>query len=344
MSNLNRSAITCSQQVKLFNECFVDIDQQALCLYGYQQQYQQLGSGKYNGQYISLIVNDYFGVHVEKTNKKIEQQGCVPKQSFAFNFFMSEAEHCIINGQQVNTNHAFILPPQHQFIFLTSSNMVMCSINLNIKLLELLPVTCYLAQGVRLLSFSPSLLQSLRLYIQSTIKQFIQSPSLLLNDIMMQHFQARVTSMVTCLLSGYQHSETSPKTLAPQQSLMLFNRSRNLIHSDTKYHSLNALSLALKASRRSIEYAFSKTCGISPARYIKRLQMNEIKRLLQQSQNAEKSIGDIVANWEIWNLGRFSGEYQQFFGELPSVTKAGQSALPSYQKNPYMAEKFFEGS
>jgi AraC family transcriptional regulator, ethanolamine operon transcriptional activator len=51
------------------------------------------------------------------------------------------------------------------------------------------------------------------------------------------------------------------------------------------------------------------------------------QRELLRNDATSQSIGDVAARWGMWHWSRFSQEYKETFGELPSQTRRRQSPL-----------------
>jgi AraC family ethanolamine operon transcriptional activator len=74
------------------------------------------------------------------------------------------------------------------------------------------------------------------------------------------------------------------------------------------------------ASSRKLDYVFRDVLGISPAKYLKAVRLNGVRRELLSPSGAAGNVHDIAARWGFWHMGAFSGDYKVQFGELPSAT------------------------
>lgn len=72
-------------------------------------------------------------------------------------------------------------------------------------------------------------------------------------------------------------------------------------------------------SVRTLEYSFSAVLGMSPSLYLKKQKLNKVRKVLLTDKNS--SIKEIFDAMKIKNHGRFSSDYKNMFGELPSYTK-----------------------
>jgi len=75
--------------------------------------------------------------------------------------------------------------------------------------------------------------------------------------------------------------------------------------------------LALRVSRRELEYAFRSTFDQSPRDFLQALRLNAIRRALLHTKGP---IIDIAYAHGMTHLGRFAASYRSLFGEKPSET------------------------
>lgn len=86
--------------------------------------------------------------------------------------------------------------------------------------------------------------------------------------------------------------------------------------------------LALKVSRRELEYAFRDTFDASPQEFLNKLRLNAIHRALLHSK-PKTSITSVAFDHGVFHLGRFAAAYFRLFGEKPSDTLR-ERPLPSH--------------
>jgi AraC family ethanolamine operon transcriptional activator len=75
------------------------------------------------------------------------------------------------------------------------------------------------------------------------------------------------------------------------------------------------------ASRRNLNYCFKDVLNTSPLKYLRAVRLNGVRRELLRDA---PTVIDAAARWGFWQLGQFSHDYKQQFGELPSATLKGR--------------------
>ena len=83
--------------------------------------------------------------------------------------------------------------------------------------------------------------------------------------------------------------------------------------------SIAQLSSVSGVSERSLRNAFYDVCTTSPKRYLRLLQLHQVRRALRSPADAS-TVTDVATLHGFFELGRFAGEYKALFGEVPSQT------------------------
>jgi AraC-like DNA-binding protein len=82
------------------------------------------------------------------------------------------------------------------------------------------------------------------------------------------------------------------------------------------------LCLALRVSRRELEYAFRTILDESPRDHFEALRLNAIRRALKRS---DRPVIEVAFSHGIQHLGRFAARYRALFGENPGATRRSRS-------------------
>jgi AraC-like DNA-binding protein len=92
---------------------------------------------------------------------------------------------------------------------------------------------------------------------------------------------------------------------------------------DTPFR-MTDLCLAMRVSRRELEYAFRATYGQSPRRHMELLRLNAARRALKANNPHEQTVVRVAHDCGLTHLGRFAASYQALFGEKPGETLRGR--------------------
>jgi len=80
------------------------------------------------------------------------------------------------------------------------------------------------------------------------------------------------------------------------------------------------LAQVIGVSRRTLEYAFAETFGISPVKYLRIARLNRLHHMLGLAEPGTTTVTACAANFGFSEFGRLAGEYRSLFGELPSAS------------------------
>lgn len=89
--------------------------------------------------------------------------------------------------------------------------------------------------------------------------------------------------------------------------------------SGTSIH-VEDLADAAGVSVRTLSNAFREQMGIGPRHFVRAYTLNAARTALRSAEPGSVRVCDVAARLGIWEWGRFSRDYQQLFGELPSAT------------------------
>ena len=318
----------CAKQPLIKKLYHRDIDEQAARLTGYGQSYQQISKGSFSGTFTSCDLDPELSLFFESTNQVLYQNAMVPRQYYAIGLLMKTDRTLVLNCEPFPKGAAFILPPGSEMEGISSPDMKICIIHVSCDLLTRALQHQFQEQNL----FNPEYIPYM---LVKNEKETWPLYSLL------EDFQTGAENVHVSLESANQLAALKNTLVETICSVFITKSERDRIKSGlmtrNKHHRLfhDALDIIkdniceeltvgtlceeLAASRRTLEYVFNENIKMSPAKYIRALRLNNIRREILSMEN--QTLGDIAAKWGIWHLGRFSKDYYQLFGELPSSTK-----------------------
>jgi AraC-like DNA-binding protein len=131
--------------------------------------------------------------------------------------------------------------------------------------------------------------------------------------------QALIGAMVDCLGPAHQNEDRS--ALRRHAAIMRkFNRAVEERLDQALY--VPELCVEIGASERTLRVCCQEQLGMSPKRYLLVRRMHLARQALWASSPTETTVTEIATRYGFWQFGRFAGEYNLLFGELPSTTLA----------------------
>jgi len=316
-------------RVTVAHRYFSDIDQQATCLRGYQQHYQQLSCGRFKGKCSTVTLGTALGLYQESLNQILDQSGAVPHDRYMVICLMNRMGSCKINGFDFRGDHIYFAGPGTSIAGISGPGVDSLVIDLARCHLEAIVTVCYpdLRSGLKLpeygfLENNRKKAEGIRCLV-AEILTLLQAKPLTPTDQNLMHKlrQALMETVADQLFHAfsphreYRGTDFSRRfQIAQDVSELIKTRARESL-------SISFLCRQLRVSRRTIEYSMHECFGQSPIAYLRRIKLNGIRRELLNPERKEEAIGDIAADWGFWHLSRFAQQYRHHFHELPSETR-----------------------
>lgn len=327
MSTLLEIYPDCASWTDISENRYVDIDQQAACLAGYDQEYRQLSAGRYRGWFKTVLLGPHVGFYFETFNQMLDQWGACPGDRYSFIFLMDQSPGCRQMGRAFDAGSILCMTPGGNFDFQCAPGTRFCVISIDADVFEKFLAAC-LSESVvsnhrasRLgivesQTKADTLRQVTRLAMQLA-EDFAATPS---DRGTLAGFQ---TSLISLLVSFVSDLVPLDRALDGYgATARTAHEARNHIRTcGAENMNTTELALRLGVSRRSLEYAFRAQFDKSPTEYIRLIRLNRIRSELLNDANQDLSIGDIAARFGVWHLSRLAHDYRLLFGELPSETR-----------------------
>lgn len=164
---------------------------------------------------------------------------------------------------------------------------------------------------------------------ESKVSQFPLTGPLfnLLNDILQQDkdelYERALIYYCRLLNSGILNmfdSNVGPSTLPKKSLHRHIERIRNYVLDNiTTDIAIDELAHLCQISRKSLYNLFERETGLTPSAYIRRLKLESIHSELKNNERI-KNVTQVALKYGFTNLGRFSAQYREQIGELPSQT------------------------
>lgn len=305
-----------------------DIDEQAARLTGYDQSYQQISRGSFSGTFTSCDIDPELSLFFEKTNQVLYQNAMVPRHYYAIGLLMNTDRTLVLNCEPFPKGSAFILPPGSEMEGISSPDMKICIIHVSCELLRHELQHQYQELNLFRPDYIPYMLiknekETWPLY--SLLEDFLTGSEkahiLLENPNQLAALKNNLMETIcSVFITENERGRINPGLRTRNKHHRLFHDALDLIKDNIcEELTVGNLCEELTVSRRTLEYVFNENIKMSPARYIRALRLNNIRREILSMEPT--TLGDIAAKWGIWHLGRFARDYYQLFGELPSATK-----------------------
>jgi AraC family ethanolamine operon transcriptional activator len=150
--------------------------------------------------------------------------------------------------------------------------------------------------------------------IMSDVERKSTAPSAQAADFLQRSI---IEAFVVSLMSALPAEREGPRNTGAR----LVSETENYVDAaDGRPVHISEICSTLKVSRRSLHRAFAGSLGVGPVAYLRRRRLSAIRSVLNRSDPATISIGDLAFEYGFPEPGRFAAYYRAHFGERPSDT------------------------
>lgn len=286
----------------------------------------QISSGDYEGQ-IREIGNHDVRVVFEQQNCDVHKRGIMDAKLCTVSFVRSTNTTLRFSEYNAFNNALFFLPSNTELDIQVGANvetvyyrfeestLLESARTINPQRWENTPNT--------LMLFDALDRRPLDRFTDALYENSVFNPS---NNLSQHETGMAATFMEQVLLaldSSQINETTTPDIIARRRACELVNQAIDYVNSKLESHicpSIVDICTDLKISQRNLQYCFKKVLDISPNAYLYRLRLNRVRAQLLRPKDSDVTVTEVAFHWHFWHLGRFSSDYVQLFGELPSAT------------------------
>ncbi|WP_321839294.1 helix-turn-helix domain-containing protein [Paraburkholderia bannensis] len=300
------------------------VDEQAALLDTWNQSYCQLSRGPFDGSVTSFMAGAV-KVLVEKLNRTVHQRGHVDTRKFAVGIPFHLEGHSLLSGQasHLEALHVFsgkdgfefLSPDQHVFVNLEIETAAVADATARAQL-ESIITRIGAKSGV--VNIDPARLEPFREVLRVLLDSVAGAPRVLANRDSVASFEKSIVYGLGEALDDFPHGAQHERGEARiARNWQLVRSVRDIVEGSPDCPlSVAELCVRMHASRRTLQYAFEETTGISPLAYMRAVRLAGVRKDLVHAA----SVTEVATRWGFWHFGNFACEYREQFGELPSET------------------------
>ncbi|RMQ49451.1 DNA-binding domain-containing protein, AraC-type [Pseudomonas cichorii] len=295
-----------------------DIDEHAAKMSGWRLTYNQVSAGAFRGELVELDLG-WMQVFHDRTNQVIIKQGDARPGTISFSIPVSCNGNVYCAGSQVPEGMALVTKADSlpQLRAPQAVEIVVVSVEQSVleRELELHGIPFSLLDSPQIYRLQElAVRHNLQALCNDLAREEFQTHELLSQDAGRHQIRDVVMSQLLDLLPCDQ-----VVSLATSVRKRIVDRACEyaMTHLDEPFTILD-MCRHIGASRRKLQYCFQETLEINPVAYLRALRLNAARRELRE--RSVSCVQDVATRWGFWHLSRFSSEYRELFGELPSQT------------------------
>ena len=295
-----------------------DADQHADNLTNWQQQYDQMGAGKFYGHIVEVQL-DELQIFKEHTSQAMRQSCNVWSDSIWLGLPHNTDQESRINGHKISKQHIMCRPGDIDFELVTPADFDIYGLVVsqqkimdaaNVQQLDINWSSLFKQDH---LALNPKTLQNLNFIFQRLLNNQSSWHA--------SHEDILIMALLQVFVEGEQPYKQEKNTqVGFQRRKAVVLKAREFLKENIAENvTISQLCDIANVSRRTLQYSFETILGVTPLQFLRISRLNSVRRALHcNTQNV--SISDIASHWGFWHLSQFSKDYKTLFGELPSQT------------------------
>ncbi len=304
-----------------------DAGEQAASLPDWDQRYEQLSAGRFEGEVDELRVGPV-QVFAERANQTVMQAGRVCANRVSVALVRAGQSPGWFGGHRLQGEQLIGVSSQGEFDLVASADMQILALSVDLAALRELVAQVDGPEAelppVPLLLKPTSAARTEYGLLLNAALRLAQNPS----ELSAHPASRRMLALSLCdaLLANLRSGDPTgalPASAASRRRIVARARQYMQAHAH-EVIAVPDLCQAIGSSRRALQYAFEEVMQISPVTYLRAMRLNQVRSELRQNRAAP--VGDVAARWGFWHPSRFASDYKALFGELPSATRSAAAA------------------
>lgn len=308
-----------------------DADEQAACLRDWDQVYEQLTPGQFEGRFMEIW---FRGIQLfrEVTNRSVHEQGMMRAGDRVLGVPVSMQGQGYFCGRPISPDAIMTMRGGDELEFRAPEHFDIVAVSVPTEVL-----TRYtrdiehrdIEQELRdtaVIQATKANVDEFRGFLLTALESVSRTPSMLQYPAMQKGLEHALLSSV---VKAVGRTDDARSTASPTARHAIVSRAQEYMREHVEEPlTVEDLCRVLGVSRRTLQYSFQEVLQLNPVSYLRAMRLNGVRRMLKSSDPTRHSVQDIAARWGFWHLSHFANDYRRMFGELPSETLRG-SAHPA---------------
>lgn len=305
-----------------------DADEQAGCLRGWAQVYEQLTPGQFEGRLMEICFGSV-QLFREVTSQSVHQEGRMRAGDRVLGVPIAMQGPGYFCGRPIAPDAimtmgggdalAFTAPEHFDVIAVSISNLALTQYAMDIEHRDI-------ERELRnrpVIHASKEHINEFRGFLLTALESVSRTPAMLKYAAMQQGLEQALLASVLKSVGGDEGAASRSANSVTQRHRLVARAQDYMREHVEEPLTVEDLCRALKVSRRTVQYSFQEILQLNPVSYLRAMRLNGVRRMLKSGAAECQSVQDIAARWGFWHLSHFANHYRAMFGELPSETLRG---------------------
>lgn len=286
--------------------------------------FRQLDSGEFRGHLIQYgVPNAQIGIGM--FGRKLDQRGGAPQNQLSFAILGERGTKIVWRREEVDHNKVMVYQPGDEIDCSSEPGFNVVTYSVSIQVFEKHCQAMGLPELISIFHHQKTfpvsayertvLLEKVAQVNLAAARAGDQIEKETIRNILEFEF---LHLLIQVIAKSVSMPGRSPLTARTHKALVQIEQS--LKYSETPPVTVQDLCAIAGVSERTLQNLFQWKYGIPPMSYLKRVRLNDVRKVLYHEKPGRLKITDIANRRGFWHMGQFAKDYKQLFGELPSDT------------------------
>lgn len=307
----------------VFHQMFDDADRHAEALRGWDQRYDQIGSGSYRST-VKHVKLDGVQLFQEAANVRVIQRGRLPPGHTVFGMPLTCSGTFAFGDARIERGTIVMARGGSPFELHSPGDMSLIGVVVDPELMQQIEDAAdtrvdenALRRGV--VDVPVAARERASLQFATLLERVLSAPATFDAARAQSELRGEVANVLVDLLTYRVPEPPNRLTHACHADIVRRVHDYVIEHPEAPVDILS-LCTQLRVSRRTMQNSFQSVAQTGPLNYTRSLRLAQVRRLLLDTRQSDLPISEAAARWGFLHLGHFANAYKAQFGELPSTT------------------------
>ncbi|UEP24332.1 helix-turn-helix domain-containing protein [Burkholderia ambifaria] len=309
--------------MRVFHQMFDDADRHAEALRGWDQRYDQIGSGSYRSA-VKHAVLDGVQLFQETANVRIIQRGRLPPGHTVFGMPLTGSGNFAFGDARMERGTIVMARGGAPFELHSPDDMSLIGVVVDAALMQQIEDAADVRLDERALrrgvvDVPVTARERASVQLATLLERVLSAPDTFDAARAQSELRGEVGNVLVDLLTYRMPGPPNRLTHACHADIVRRVHDYVIEHPEAPVDILS-LCTQLRVSRRTMQNSFQSVVQTGPLNYTRALRLAQVRRLLLDTRQSDLPISEAAARWGFIHLGHFANAYKAQFGELPSTT------------------------
>ncbi|EMN1926819.1 helix-turn-helix domain-containing protein [Burkholderia ambifaria] len=309
--------------MRVFHQMFDDADRHAEALRGWDQRYDQIGSGSYRSA-VKHAVLDGVQLFQETANVRIIQRGRLPPGHTVFGMPLTGSGNFAFGDARMERGTIVMARGGAPFELHSPDDMSLIGVVVDATLMQQIEDAADVRLDERALrrgvvDVPVTARERASVQLATLLERVLSTPDTFDAARAQSELRGEVGNVLVDLLTYRMPGPPNRLTHACHADIVRRVHDYVIEHPEAPVDILS-LCTQLRVSRRTMQNSFQSVVQTGPLNYTRALRLAQVRRLLLDTRQSDLPISEAAARWGFIHLGHFANAYKAQFGELPSTT------------------------